>query len=726
MPSIHPDFEYDIFISYRQNDNKRDGWVTSFVEALRDEIEATLKNPISIYFDENPHDGLLETHQVDASLAKKLKCLVFIPIISQTYCDETSFAWEHEFMPFINMAKEDELGMSITLSNGNVVSRVLPVKIHRLDIDDQNTLEAVLDGPLRSIDFIYHEPGVNRPLKLSDDRNLNLEKTDYHNQVNKVANALKDIGASVVKQADGKIRVPVAEKESPPPGKSSKKGIYIALASIVIALLSYWGYLQFYNSPVAEVEDITIAVLAFDDQSPNGDQEYLGDGIAEEIRNVLSKVNGLLVTGKTSSFYFKNKEISTHEIGEMLNVSVIIVGSVSKVGDNLRINAQLIDTESETQLWSDKFDREWGEILPIMDEVAKTIVSALKLQLSVEELEAIKVDYEVNPEAYEYFLIGEHLFFNKFYSSESDDDFREAEKMYLMAITIDSAYAEAYAGLAGLYYQKIWADPKTRKKYDRKVDSVVNLAYSINPNSAYVMKAKGESFIKIKNRNVDSAYFYFKKARDLEPGNIIYSYNIAGSLWGLGLFENSNSMSKKILMSDPLNLNIRIWYTASLESLGKYKEAKKQLLRMIEVDPRNVYANRSLLYITLLYDKDLDEAKRLYHTLEQLQPSNNKYEEALLLATEGNREAALSTSKISNSKRLRLYSILDMKEEALVIIDSLSKEVGYAAFDTYLNLQNNKIFEFIRDEPKFKEMLSKAKKVHEERVAKYGHYFDEE
>ena len=96
MPSLLKGFEYDIFISYRQNDNKpatagrRDGWVTSFVDALKDELEATLKNPVSIYFDVNPHDGLLESHQVGASLEKKLKCLVFIPIISQTYCDTES------------------------------------------------------------------------------------------------------------------------------------------------------------------------------------------------------------------------------------------------------------------------------------------------------------------------------------------------------------------------------------------------------------------------------------------------------------------------------------------------------------------------------------------------------------------------------------------------------------------------------------------------------------
>jgi hypothetical protein len=109
MAAIIPGYEYDIFISYRQNDNKRDGWVTNFVAALKDELEATLKNPVSIYFDENPHDGLLETHQVGASLEKKLKCLVLIPIISQTYCDTSSFAWEYEFLPFIKMAKRMHL-----------------------------------------------------------------------------------------------------------------------------------------------------------------------------------------------------------------------------------------------------------------------------------------------------------------------------------------------------------------------------------------------------------------------------------------------------------------------------------------------------------------------------------------------------------------------------------------------------------------------------------------
>ena len=113
MPSFIQGFEYDIFISYRHKDNlpsqgfgrqaNNDGWVTEFVTNLKKELEATFKEDISIYFDENPHDGLLETHDVDDSLREKLKCLIFIPIISQTYCDPKSFAWRNEFLAFVKM-----------------------------------------------------------------------------------------------------------------------------------------------------------------------------------------------------------------------------------------------------------------------------------------------------------------------------------------------------------------------------------------------------------------------------------------------------------------------------------------------------------------------------------------------------------------------------------------------------------------------------------------------
>jgi TolB-like protein len=192
MASIIPGYKYDIFISYRHNDN-RSGWVTEFVAALKEELAAAIKEPVSVYFDTNPHDGLLETHDVDGSLKDKIKCLVFIPIVSQTFCDTNAFAWKNEFLPFLDFCKIDNFGLEIKLPGGNVTKRVLPVRIHEIDETDKNLFEAQIGGVMRPMDFIFKSSGVNRPLTSSDKREENSNKTLYRDQINKVANAIHEI-----------------------------------------------------------------------------------------------------------------------------------------------------------------------------------------------------------------------------------------------------------------------------------------------------------------------------------------------------------------------------------------------------------------------------------------------------------------------------------------------------------------------------------------------------
>ena len=249
MASIIPGYEYDIFISYRQKDNKYDGWVTEFVDHLKRELEATFKEDLSIFFDENPHDRILETYNVDKSLEGKLKCLIFIPIISQTYCDSKSFAWTYEFCAFNKLSKEDQFGRDIKLSNGNVASRILPVKIHDLDPEDKMLLENELGGVLRSVEFIYKEAGVNRPLKPSDNKNDNQNKTDYRNQVNKVANAVKEIIVSLKKPSSVNA-IPEGFKTTDrkkASGKFKKSGIhtkrlFAIISFIVVAVIIFFKY----------------------------------------------------------------------------------------------------------------------------------------------------------------------------------------------------------------------------------------------------------------------------------------------------------------------------------------------------------------------------------------------------------------------------------------------------------------------------------------------------
>jgi tetratricopeptide (TPR) repeat protein len=194
MSSIIEGYSYDVFISYRQKDNKGDRWVTEFAESLKTELESTFKEEINVYIDINPRDGLLETHEVGDTLKEKLKCLVFIPVISKTYCDPKSFAWQYEFMAFIEQASKDQFGLKVKLLSGNIASRVLPVRIHDLDFEDQKLCENALGGVMRFVDFIYRSPGVNRPLRAVEEHSQdNLNKIYYRDQINKVANAIEEI-----------------------------------------------------------------------------------------------------------------------------------------------------------------------------------------------------------------------------------------------------------------------------------------------------------------------------------------------------------------------------------------------------------------------------------------------------------------------------------------------------------------------------------------------------
>ena len=192
--SIIPEYDYDIYVSYRYNDNKYDGWVSEFVEKLNQELGATLKDKLTVYHDNNPEEKREGFHFGNGSSGQQIKSLVFIPVISQTYCDVNSPVWNNEFKLFQKEIINDTIGTNIKLPTGNTISRVIPVKIRDIDNDDVRLLESELSGGLRSIDFIYREEGVNRPLRpMDDEKNASSLRPMYRNQINKLANAIKEI-----------------------------------------------------------------------------------------------------------------------------------------------------------------------------------------------------------------------------------------------------------------------------------------------------------------------------------------------------------------------------------------------------------------------------------------------------------------------------------------------------------------------------------------------------
>lgn len=189
---IIPGFKHDIFISYQAADN-RAGWVSEFTEYLKNELATIIKDPVRIYF-ENKDTG-------EAEVTPNLNTLILVPILSHTYCNHEHQTWKNELVEFRKIASHAEYGLHIKLKSGNIANRILPVVIHELDEEDRLIFENETDGSLRGVEFIYKEPGVNRPLRPDDDISLNINRTTYRNQINKVANAIKEILRSMKQQS---------------------------------------------------------------------------------------------------------------------------------------------------------------------------------------------------------------------------------------------------------------------------------------------------------------------------------------------------------------------------------------------------------------------------------------------------------------------------------------------------------------------------------------------
>jgi TolB-like protein len=187
----------------------------------------------------------------------------------------------------------------------------------------------------------------------------------------------------------------------------------------------------------------SIAVLPFVHMSSDPDNDYFCDGLAEELLNALAKIEGLKVAARTSAFSFKGKDAKIGEIGQALNVSTVLEGSVRKSGERLRITAQLINVSDGYHLWSERYDRLVEDVFNIQDEITLAIVDALKVKLLGREKTAMLKRYTDNIEAYEYYLKGRYHF-NKFMV----EGWKRAIEYFEEATRIEPEYAPAYAGAA--------------------------------------------------------------------------------------------------------------------------------------------------------------------------------------------------------------------------------------------------------------------------------------
>ena len=575
MPSIVSSYEYDIFISYRQKDNRSDQWVTNFVQALREELDATFKEEVSIYFDSNPHDGLLETHDVDGSLKGKIKCLVFIPIVSQTYCDPKSFAWQKEFFAFLDFAKADEFGLDIKLSNGNVAKRVLPVRIHEIDKADKKLFEDAVGGVMRCVDFIYQEPGVNRPLQSNEESpSRNLNQTFYRNQVNKVANAVKELIASI-KPSEKTLKSRLEEKIANPTKQTHKVGGVIAAIVLVLALVGYFLYPKLIQISKPEEIEKSIVVLPFTNMSGDPEQEYFSDGITEEIISNLVQIKELKVIGRTSSFQFKGKNIDLREIGSQLGVAYILEGSIRKSGNQLRITAQMINVTDGSQLWSKTFNKELKDVFEIQDELSLAIADQLKISFGLTKKN------QANLELYDLYLKAKTLFL------ERGVGVQLSIKIFEQIIEKDSTYQPAWTGLAQAWLviplysfgdtllQRVYTWPKVMRTVER--------ALLLNPNDAEALAAKATLFRE--QRDFVKALEYYEKAMAFNDQLPIILEDYCQFLTQVGYVQKSLFHAKRMIALDPLSWLYQLAYGDALLQNGMMSESAHAFKIAIKLNP---------------------------------------------------------------------------------------------------------------------------------------------
>ncbi|MBX2954606.1 MAG: hypothetical protein KF846_00525 [Cyclobacteriaceae bacterium] len=556
MPSLVPGYEYDIFISYRQKDNKYDGWVTEFVSNLKKELEATLKEDISIYFDENPHDGLLETHDVDESLKDKLKCLIFIPIISQTYCDPKSFAWSQEFLPFKKLASEDQFGLKVKLSNGNVSSRILPVKIHDLDPDDKQLLEDEL-GQIRSIDFIFRAHGVNRPMRVNEDYpSSNLNKTFYRDQLNKTANSLKEVIMAMSS-----------------PGRR--------IESLVDR-----------TSPAKDIPKKSVVVLPFVNISNDPEQEFFSDGLTEEIIADLSGVRDLIVISRSSAMTFKGSQKRLGEIARDLNVKYVLEGSVRKYDNALRITAQLIDAETDTHLWAEKYSESLSNIFDIQERISRAIVEKLKVRITPQEDDRLGRHAFDNVQAYESYLHAkrELLKWNK----EAID---EARQQILNGLSIIGPNATLYGTLAYVH----WSYSNLGHNADEnwtKVEEYVQRTLELDPESADAHLVIGLLYQTIKG-DQQQAIRSFKEVLDVRPNDFDALTWLTVSYCLTGYPEHALPLAMKMINVDPLSSLSHAMPGVIHFYCGRFEESIPHIEKAYDIEPSNPFWQyfKSMTYV---------------------------------------------------------------------------------------------------------------------------------
>ena len=337
----------------------------------------------------------------------------------------------------------------------------------------------------------------------------------------------------------------------------------------------------------------SIAVLAFTDMSAAKDQDWFCDGIAEEILNALTPLKGLRVAARTSAFSFKGKGDDLRTIGEKLNVTTVLEGSVRRAGDRVRVTVQLSDVANGFQLWSERYDRELKDIFDVQDEIAKAIAERLRVTLASGKDDRLVEQATANIEAYQLYLKGRALVDRRGASVPPGLD------LLRTAVELDPGYSLAWAGIADALTVLAYSGAARGSESRSKAIAAARRSIELNPKSATGHTALACATLLYEN-NRSMAKEEFERALELNPsygmGRCWYANFYLN--WARGDFEHGIAEARRALDSDPLSAYVTMTLGVSLFTAGRLDEAIDTCRRAVQLD-RESFVSRWALGIAL-------------------------------------------------------------------------------------------------------------------------------
>jgi tetratricopeptide (TPR) repeat protein len=431
--------------------------------------------------------------------------------------------------------------------------------------------------------------------------------------------------------------------------------------------------------------------------------------MTEAIIERLSRIGSLKVISPASVMRYRDSDKDIKTIGKELNVAHVLEGSVQVEGDRIRIRGQLTETESGFTAWTDSFQEKLTGIMELQDRVSRDIAEALKMKLAADVGKTPGPDRGVAFPAYELYIKGMNFFFSRYMLTRDPEDFESAVGMIGQALEIQPDYAEALAGLGWLHTLQFVGfgdkqDLVLASDYARR-------AYGIDPESAFANALMGVPFMF--SGEYDRTYEFLKKALALNPNKPEVQFIAGVFLRWMGLACRAAGHARKALDLDPYSFFNAGLAATALAQCGEGGKASEYYIRSLEINPN---PPTLVMMLRMLVGSGLTRtAEEIFGRVEDTNPGNEQLESAraLMLAARGEKERALALSR-----SYVIYALLGMTDEAL---DGMERAIERSATALpYLELVNLRLYDGLRDLPRFQALLARQRKVYEERQAKYG------